>query len=161
MTLQSFWASIGWSSLPIVLADASLYTRVGWSGFHCMPPTIMPWGGVGHTILCQVIACIIIKQPALCRALGEVYWCCGTQFVHPSWPTSRQKAKLYPANTPPTSLTHRPLLSMIWRKMFWMCINDIPASTHSRPTCLISYHSMMLIFCSTIWWKLWRGGLYE
>ena len=63
----------------------------------CPPPTIMPaWG---HTIVCQVIACIIIKQPTLCRALGEVYWCCGTQFVHPSWPTSRQNAKLYPANT--------------------------------------------------------------
>ena len=37
---------IGWSSLPIVFADASLYTTLrslyttlGWSGFHCMPPT--------------------------------------------------------------------------------------------------------------------------
>ena len=39
MTLQSCWAYIGWSSLPIVFADASLYTTLGWSGFHCMPPT--------------------------------------------------------------------------------------------------------------------------
>ena len=74
----------------------------------CPPPTIMPaWG---HTIVCQVIACIIIKQPTLCRALGEVYWCCGTQFVHPSWPTSRQNAKLYPANLPPL------LFSRLWGK---------------------------------------------
>ena len=46
MTLQSCWAYIGWSSLSIVFADASLYTTLrslytplGWPGFHCMPPT--------------------------------------------------------------------------------------------------------------------------
>ena len=46
VTLQSCWAYIGWSSLSIVFADASLYTTLkslyttlGWSGFHCMPPT--------------------------------------------------------------------------------------------------------------------------
>ena len=89
----------------------------------CPPPTIMPaWG---HTVVCQVIACIIIKQPTLCRALGEVYWCCGTQFVHPSWPTSRQNAKLYPANTQAPNLPTL-LFSRLWGK----CCESVSMALH-------------------------------
>ena len=47
---------------------------------------------------------IIIKQPASRRALREVNRCCAAQFVHTSWPNSRQKAKLYPANNQTTKL---------------------------------------------------------
>ena len=47
---------------------------------------------------------IIIKQPASRRALREVNRCCAAQFVHTSWPNSRQKAKLYPANNQTTNL---------------------------------------------------------
>ena len=61
-------------------------------------PTIT-MGAYNPMPLWSVIACIIIKLAALCSALGEVYWCCGTQFVHCSRLASRQKAKLYPANT--------------------------------------------------------------
>ena len=66
-------------------------------------PTIT-MGAYNPMPLWPVIACIIIKLAALCSALGEVYCCCGTQFVHCSRLASRQKAKLYPANT----LTHLP-----------------------------------------------------
>ena len=66
-------------------------------------PTIT-MGAYNPMPLWPVIACIIIKLPALYSALGEVYWCCGTQFVHCSRLASRQKAKLYPANT----LAHLP-----------------------------------------------------
>ena len=66
-------------------------------------PTIT-MGAYNPMPLWSVIACIIIKLAALCSALGEVYWCCGTQFVHCSRLASRQKAKLYPANT----LAHLP-----------------------------------------------------
>ena len=72
-------------------------------------PTIT-MGAYNPMPLWPVIACIIIKLAALCSALGEVYWCCGTQFVHPSWPTSRQNAKLYPANLPTL------LFSRLWGK---------------------------------------------
>ena len=61
-------------------------------------PTIT-MGAYNPMPLWPVIACIIIKLAALCSALGEVYCCCGTQFVHCSRLASRQKAKLYPANT--------------------------------------------------------------
>ena len=67
-------------------------------------PTIT-MGAYNPMPLWPVIACIIIKLAALCSALGEVYWCCGTQFVHCSRLASRQKAKLYPANP---LLTHLP-----------------------------------------------------
>ena len=43
-------------------------------------PTIT-MGAYNPMPLWSVIACIIIKLAALCSALGEVYWCCGTQFV--------------------------------------------------------------------------------
>ena len=92
----------GWSSLPIVFPDPSLYTGVRSSRFHCMPHN--NHGAYNPMPLWPLIVCIIIKLAALCSALGEVYWCCGTQFVHCSRLASRQKAKLYPANT----LAHLP-----------------------------------------------------
>ena len=63
---------------------------------------------------------IIIKQPASRRALREVNRCCAAQFVHTSWPNSRQKAKLYPANNQTTKLQttkipHLLLSSIIWK----------------------------------------------
>ena len=88
--------------MPIVFPDPSLYTGVRSSRFHCMPHN--NHGAYNPMPLWPMIACIIIKLAALCSALGEVYWCCGTQFVHCSRLASRQKAKLYPANT----LAHLP-----------------------------------------------------
>ena len=120
MTLQSCWALGGLRCplcsrmrLCIPHSDLCIPPSDGPDFIVCPLPTIMP--ARGHTIVCQVIACIIIKQPTLCWALGEVYWCCGTQFVHPSWPTSRQNAKLYPANTLLAPNLHPTLLfSMLW-----------------------------------------------
>ena len=91
VTLHCLWATFGWSLMAIVSADPSLYTRVG---FHCMPPQSQARGIQSY----MIARIIIIKQPAWRRALREVNRCCAAQFVHTSWPNSRQKAKLYPAN---------------------------------------------------------------
>ena len=98
--------------------------------FIVCPPQSCP--GWGHTILCQVIACIIIKQPALCRALGEVYWCCGTQFVPNPQGSHHDKTQncilqthtyLQPSPTPALNALG---------KMLWMR-KSLPASSHLCP----------------------------
>ena len=63
---------------------------------------------------------IIIKQPAWRRALREVNRCCAAQFVHTSWPNSRQKAKLYPANNQTTKLQTRH-----WREAYFEFRDEI------------------------------------
>ena len=113
VTLHCLWATFGWSLMAIVSADPSLYTRVG---FHCMPPQSQARGIQSY----MIARIIIIKQPASRRALREVNRCCAAQFVHTSWPNSRQKAKLYPANNQTTKLQttktpHLLLSSMIWK----------------------------------------------
>ena len=115
-------------------------------------PTI---ASTGHTILCRRVI-IIIKQPASRRALREVNRCCAAQFVHTSWPNSRQKAKLYPANTQRLQ-TFQPSCSQGFgenavNRYPWLC-TCMPKILQQRLLDILS-SPCMLIFCATGWWEL-------
>ena len=161
VTLQSCWAYIGWSSLSIVFADASLYTTLkslyttlGWSGFHCMPPTHnnagmgahsrMPGDSVHNYQAADFVpgfrwSLLVLRHSIRAPLMAHL----------------TTKRKIVSCKHPGSKPSNPPVLKALG-KTLWIGIHAMacmPKNLQERLLDILSWQCM-LIFCATGWWEL-------